>query len=146
MHGMRLLPLVTLTLLLWASTVPAQKTVGDLQDAGAIKLSADAFQGQLVQRVIVGPAASGGHLEMMYASNGVVQGLGNNPIAGGNTGSAIRGEWQFDGSERVCTAMWFGGTRMPMRCQYWYRLGDRYFLADSDSDRSAKVLVRTLKK
>ena len=35
---------------------------------------------------------------------------------------------------------------LPMRCQYWFKLDDKYFFADSDPDRSAKVLSRTIKQ
>ena len=31
------------------------------------------------------------------------------------------------------------------RCQFWFQLGDTYYLSDSDSDRYAKVLPRKLK-
>lgn len=144
MHVTRAL-LVLALLLLWARNVPAQKTVGEMLDAGAIKLSTDEFQRQLVQREIVGPAATGGHLVMMYAENGTVEGLGNAPLAQGNTGTPIKGQWNFDKSGRVCTTMRYGAAvLLPTRCQWWYRLGDRYYFADSDSDRSAKVFQRTL--
>jgi hypothetical protein len=39
----------------------------------------------------------------------------------------------------------YSATTLPPRCQYWFKLGDVYFLADSDTDRRAKVLRRTLK-
>ncbi len=39
-----------------------------------------------------------------------------------------------------------GMAYLPPRCQYWFKLGDKYFLSDSDSDRSAKVLSRTVKQ
>ena len=35
---------------------------------------------------------------------------------------------------------------LPPRCQFWFKLGDTYFLSDSDTDRSAKVLSRTIKQ
>ena len=35
---------------------------------------------------------------------------------------------------------------LPKRCQYWFKLGTQYFFADSDTDRSAKVLSRTIKQ
>ncbi len=146
MHVTRALLLLTL-LLLWAPMAPAQRTVGEMLDAGAVKLSTDEFQRQLVQRVIVGPAATGGHLEMMYAENGTVEGLGNNPVAVGNTGTPIRGQWTFDERGRICTTMRYGAAvLLPTRCQWWFQLGDRYYFADSDTDRSAKVLHRTLKQ
>ena len=40
------------------------------------------------------------------------------------------------------------GTRvvLPTRCQYWFKLGDKYFFADSDTDRSARSWSRTIKQ
>lgn len=35
---------------------------------------------------------------------------------------------------------------LPARCQVWFKYADQYFLSDSDSDRSARVLRRTLKQ
>jgi hypothetical protein len=34
---------------------------------------------------------------------------------------------------------------MAPGCQFWFTSGDKYFLADADGDRQAKVLVRTIK-
>jgi hypothetical protein len=34
---------------------------------------------------------------------------------------------------------------LPRRCQYWFKVGDRYFLSDSDTDRQARVFARTIK-
>jgi hypothetical protein len=33
---------------------------------------------------------------------------------------------------------------LPQRCQFWFKLGETYYLAESDSDRHARVLRRTL--
>jgi hypothetical protein len=35
---------------------------------------------------------------------------------------------------------------IPQHCQFWFKLGDVYFISDSDSDRHAKVVRRTLKQ
>ena len=40
----------------------------------------------------------------------------------------------------------FTGVVLPPRCQFSFKLGDKYFLSDSDTDRSAKVLSRTIKQ
>ncbi len=37
------------------------------------------------------------------------------------------------------------GVNLPPRCQFWFKRGDQYFLSDSDSDRSARVLHRSVK-
>jgi Ni/Co efflux regulator RcnB len=34
---------------------------------------------------------------------------------------------------------------LPPRCQVWFKYGDDYFIADSDSDRQVRVYRRTLK-
>ncbi len=38
------------------------------------------------------------------------------------------------------------GVALPGRCQVWFKYGNQYFISDSDSDRSARVLRRTLKQ
>ena len=35
---------------------------------------------------------------------------------------------------------------LSQRCQVWFKLGDVYFISDSDWDRRTKVLSRTLKQ
>jgi hypothetical protein len=59
---------------------------------------------------------------------------------------ALFAAWTFDDSERVCESVPGGRSLLRVRCQYWYRLDTRYFIADSDTDRSARVLVRTPKQ
>ena len=56
--------------------------------------------------------------------------------------------------ERICTSMHIAGgpgrpiawVALPARCQFWYRHGPDYFFSDSDTDRSARVFRRTLKR
>ena len=38
------------------------------------------------------------------------------------------------------------GTSLPSNCMDWFKSGDTYFISDSDDDRSAKVLSRTIKQ
>ena len=38
------------------------------------------------------------------------------------------------------------GTFLPFRCQFWFKYKEQYFLSDSDTDRQARVLVRTIKQ
>jgi hypothetical protein len=150
---------VMLGLLMWASFVVAQNTVGELLDAGARILTADEFKQEVVQRAIVGPSQARGMLEVIYTANGVVQGTASPP----GTHTLVRdisifGQWTIGEGERVCTSMRMfaqagaGGSvsgvygYFPPRCQFWFKLGDKYFLSDSDDDRSAKVLSRTIKQ
>ena len=145
------LPLV-IFLWLFAPLAVAQNKLGELLDAGAKKLSPGEFKQEIVQRVIVGPSTTGGILEIMYVDNGLVQGVGTHPFATGNIGNPftpINGEWKIDDSGKICTSMQIGvlgGVILPFRCQSWFKYKNQYFLADSDTDRSARVLVRTIKQ
>jgi hypothetical protein len=141
-------------LLLWAPFAAAQSNVGELLDAGAKKLSAEEFKEELVQRMIVGPTLSGGNLEVMYATTGALAGIGS--YAGLNLSVApISGELTIEDNGKICTSMRMGtgggaspgqGVTLPSRCQFWFKYADQYFLADSDSDRRARVLRRTVKQ
>jgi hypothetical protein len=131
-----------------APSGPEYSSVGELLDAGAKKISAEEFKRDVVQRILTGPTPTGGSLELMYMTDGMVQGRGTlspSPL----TAPQLAGEWTVDEVQRVCTAMRIGGigggvapTNLPARCQVWFKLGDAYFIADSDTDRRAKVLRR----
>jgi hypothetical protein len=132
----------------------AQNNLGELLDAGAKKLSVEEFKEEVVQRVIVGPTATGARLEVMYTANGMVQGTG------GMTSSQIAlaevsGDWTMGDNGRICTSMRIGGAGgaggqsgviLPPRCQFWFKLAEQYFFSDSDTDRGARVFRRTLKQ
>ena len=141
--------------LLWGPLAAAQSTVGALLDAGARVMTTDEFTKELTHRIVVGPGAAGGTLEIVYAENGSLTGTGANPnlsVMLYGAVSPIDGNWTADNEGRICTTMLIkaqaGGTVtvLPRRCQFWFRLGDAYYLSDSDSDRGARVLRRTLKQ
>jgi hypothetical protein len=52
----------------------AQRTLGDLLDAGAKPLTAKEFRDEVVQRLVVGPTPTGGNMELLYTVGGGVQG------------------------------------------------------------------------
>ena len=143
-----------IVLAICTSLASAQSTLGALLDAGATPLTADMFRQEVVRRVIVGPTAAGGSLEVVYTENGTVEGTGTHPnltmLYGQN--SPIDGQWTIDDQNRICTAMVIkaqaGNTiaNLPRRCQFWFKSGDLYYISDSDSDRSAKVLKRMVKQ
>src|SRR5450755_4225707 len=102
-----------ITMLLWVPMAIAQSNLGELLDAGAKKLSPEEFNGELVQRVLVGPTANGGNLQVMYTSNGLISGTGSYGSGGFTTGLAlapINGEWTIDDIGRLCTSMRIGGS------------------------------------
>ena len=91
-------------------------------------------------------------MELMYVDNGTIQGVGNPTGGYGGTASlfGLSGDWKIDDSGRMCSSMRFvvsyNVQALPFRCQPWFRYKDRYFLADSDTDRQARVLPRTVKQ
>ena len=139
--------LQVIALFLWAPFGLAQNNLGEVLDAGGKVLSAEEFRRAVVQRVITGPMPSGGSLEVVYLTNGAIQGVGRHPLLSFSQPNAqIRGQWTIDDKERVCTSMWIGDTPLPARCQVWFKYDEQYFLSDSDSDRSMRVLRRTVKQ
>ena len=146
------LPLV-FALLLCAPLAAAQKNLGELLDAGGKIMSAEDFKREVVQRTIFGPTATGGNIEVMYALNGSIAGTGS-PLQApgvpfGSSYQPVSGEWRIESDGRICTAMRitssYGQVALPPRCQAWFKYGDDYFIADSESDRSVRVLRRTPK-
>jgi len=143
-----------LALLAWVPSAIAQNNVGELLDAGAKKLSPEEFRQDVVQRTMVGTMPSGARVELMYAASGVVQGrsyqtiqpgTGTTVLPGVAAIASLDGAWTVDERGRICTSMVIERTILPFRCQYWFKLRDAYFIADSE-DRGAKVLQRTLKE
>ena len=140
--------LLGLALLLLVPFAVAQSNLGELLEAGARKLSAEDFRQEVTQYILVGDVPAGGRMELMYASSGVIKGVSNlmtgvpqNPVGG-----QIDGVWNIDDSGRICTSMVVGKTFLPFRCQFWFKYKEDYFIADSDSDRNARVLRRTVKQ
>ena len=133
---------------LCAPFAAAQNNLGELLDAGGKRLSVEEFKLEVVQHVIVGPTASGSSLELIYTTNGHVSGKGLSPAGHVNTGT-IDGEWKVDDSGRVCTTMRVVGSSqlaLPARCQFLFKYKDAYFFVDSDTDRQARALRRTVKQ
>jgi hypothetical protein len=138
------------------SPVLAQTNVGQLLDSGAVKLSAAEFRQEVVGRFLEGPgrgatmaSASSGQ-EVAYFQDGVIRGSGYTTALGGISGGGrnflIEGTWTIDERDRVCQTTRAGNVVLAPRCQYWFKHSDKYYFADSDSDRSALVTVRTVKK
>jgi len=131
----------------------AQSTLGELLDAGAKKITPTEFKRDVIQRTLVGPTNTGAPLEVMYVANGSIAGMGGNPLdtAGSYRQNVpVSGAWMIDETERICTAMQVappqgGVTTLPQRCQYWFKMGDAYYISDSETDRHAKVLRRSVK-
>ena len=142
--------LLGLALLLLVPFAVAQSNLGELLEAGARKLSAEDFRQEVTRYILVGDVPAGGRMELMYASSGVIKGVSNIATGvpqGTQIGAAqIDGVWNIDDSGRICTSMVVGRTFLPLRCQFWFKFKEDYFIADSDSDRNARVLRRSVKQ
>src|SRR4051812_12458914 len=136
------------------SPVLAQSNVGQLLDSGAVKVSAADFKQEIVGRYLVGPGrgvfSASSSQEVVYLEGGVIRGSGASSVFGGMSGGGqtfvIEGTWTIDGQGRVCQTTRAGSVVLAPRCQYWFKQADKYYFADSDSDRSALITVRTVKK
>jgi len=127
--------------------VIGQTTLGALLDAGARKLTPEEFRTELTQRLLVGPTGASLGIEVMYTSEGRITGMSTQTYGPGGT---LNGDWRTDNEGRVCSSMQIDSSRMANynlapRCQFWFKLGDTYYVADSDSDRYMKILPRKLK-
>jgi len=143
-----------LALLLLAPLAAGQSNLGELLDTGAQKLSAEEFRRDIVQRPIVGATPAGATIELMYLTNGSIVGMGSVQTANSQASinAPFSGQWTIDDAGRICASLQTAGAGtaltgaavLPQRCQVWFKLGDTYFVSDSDSDRRAKVLRRTI--
>ena len=137
-----------------ASAAWAQSTLGQLLDNGAIKLTAEDFKQQVVGRILEGPGRGVvpgpiASQEIVYLDGGLIRGAGQASVQGGATGGAatfsIEGTWAIDEQQRVCQSTRAGSVVLAPRCHFWYRQSGKFFFADSDTDRSAPLTLRSLK-
>ena len=133
----------------------AQKTLGDVLDAGGMLMSFEQFKQEIVLETVTGPTPTGATIEVVYGRNGIIAGVGSVVPASQSIGALaqprVSGQWEGGENNSVCVVMRIVGTvgapgQLPRRCQYWFKAGDRYFLSDSDTDRQARVLARTIKR
>lgn len=139
---------VAVALLVGSVPAAAQTRLGELLDRGAKRLSADEFRQEVVQRPLTGPLVGGVNANFVYGNGGWIQGRGGGPAGfGAEWDVSIRGTWKIADDSRVCTAIVLDGATIranyPPRCQFWFRLDDRLFIADS-LDRAAPVLRRSI--
>ena len=84
----------------------------------------------------------------MYLAAGEVRGSGQRiTVSGGPAAGSsfnVEGSSTIDERERVCTTIRMGAVFLAPRCQFWFVQGKRYFLSDSDTDRSARISSYTM--
>ena len=137
---------IALACALASAAAVAQMRLGEALDAGARQLSGEEFRHDVVRRPLSGPLAPGVNAEFVYGPGGMIEGRGGGPAGyGAEWDVRVRGTWRLADDGRVCTAVVLDGATIranfPARCQLWFRLGDRFFVADS-GDRAARVFPR----
>jgi hypothetical protein len=131
---------------LGSSAAHAQRTLGDLLDAGAVKLSRQEVLTTLSGANMSGPGRGGGTTQVDYHADGTYAGsyqgaAGDRAL---DKGGGFFGKWTVDDSGRMCTEGSGGSGKATANCYFFFRVGDQLYLAiESDNDRSAVVLKRT---
>lgn len=136
------LPAVSLSLAI--SVVHAQNTVGELLDAGGVKITKDQ-QIALVSGTNVSGLSASGRAEMNvdFKADGTFSGVLTAKGPGGT--SPTIGKWSVDDNGKMCTDERMTAWNMQHKaCFYSYRLGEANYRTTSDSeDRGTKILKST---
>jgi len=120
----------------------AQDTLGDLLNSGGRKLSKEEVKATLGGSNFSGPTSGGGQFAADYKADGSLSGITGNPK--GSSGPLI-GTWTVDDSGKLCASYSVGGRRAA-DCAYVFKGGIDYYVCSSDSDKSAAVFKRTLRR
>jgi len=129
---------------LGATPALAQKSLGDLLDGGAKKLSKEAVQSAISGAQISGTSTTGAATDYHYTADGKFS--GNLRALDGMTTGTV-GTWKVDDSGRLC-AEWtlVKNSKRFKGCGFLYAKADQYYYVESDSDRSAKIYKQVIKK
>ena len=139
-----LIVLVSSVLALHTGIAYAQKTLGEILDQGAKKLSAEEFKSLVSGATISGTTLTGFDFSTKYSPDGTHSGSAQNMQGS----SGISGTWKIDDSGKLCgqTQSTRSNTPAPSVCAFWFKVADRYFTSPSDADRSASIAPRAVKR
>ena len=129
---------------LGATPALAQKSLGDLLDGGAKKLSKEAVQSAISGAQISGTSTTGAATDYHYTADGKFSGNLRNS-EGWTTGTV--GTWRVDDSGRLC-AEWIltKNSKRFNGCGFLYVKADQYYYVESDSDKGAPIYKYVIKK
>jgi hypothetical protein len=134
-------------LILWGLTgtaALAQSSLGDLLDGGAKKLSKDAVKSTLGGAHVSGKSVTGADTEYDYKPDGYFSG---NLMAADRTYFGVVGTWTVDESGKLCGEWTLTqNSKRFSGCGFLYAKGDQLYYVESDSDKSAKIYKRVIKK
>lgn len=144
---MRLKQMLFAAVLASAGSAPAQTSVGELLDGGAKKLSGDEVRTLVPGATLVGRSFAGSDVSVDYKQDGTLSGrvqINSGPRAGQIAG--IVGTWTIADDGKTCAVVTVPSGGRDQICAYYFKLGDRYFIAESDSDKGSAVVQRTIKR
>lgn len=143
---MRRVALILLAMAVWAGGAVAQETLGELLDLGGRKMSQAELVAALQGTVMSGDSVKlkGGGIRFEYSPDGTVTGVGRTA-----TGEEFRhsGTWRVDENGhfvRETISMPSGVKKVEER--FFFKRGDAYYAAESETDRAAPVFKRLFEK
>jgi hypothetical protein len=124
----------------------AQNNLGELIDMGGKKLSKEQVAAALSAANVSGQTRDGALFQSDYKADGTYAGSFVSPQNKRN--GSTYGQWTVDDTGKVCID---GSIRLyqvqPQKsCLFYFKNGDQYYISPSDSDRSAFVAKREIKK
>ena len=141
--------LVAISAVLSSNAALAQSTVGDLLDAGAVKLSKADIMATIVGANVSGPTQAGGINQTDFKSDGTYTGAyQGSPGAGRGQSGGYFGKWTLSDEGKFCLEGSAGpAARANSSCLFYFRLGDQLYVAvDADAGRTSAVLKRMVKR
>ena len=129
---------------LTSTAAVAQNSLGDLLDGGAKKLSKEAVQSALGGANVSGKSTTGADTEYQYKADGSFSGNLQNS-EGWRTG--VVGTWRVDDGGKLCAEWTLAkNSKRFTGCGFLYAKADQLYYAESDSDKSAPIYKRVIKK
>jgi len=131
--------------LAFAGLVFAQATVGELLDKGAKKIGKEEWLAMLpITTSGVWPDGKG-EAQLTFKPDGTFSGNARHYPSG--TSSGAYGTWKVDEVGKVCIdERFYAWPSTHQECTVRFKLGEEFFRAPSDSDRSAGTVKTTLTK
>jgi hypothetical protein len=128
-----------------SSSAQAQNTLGELLDMGGKKLAKEDVTAAIVGSRVGGPTKFGGRTEIGIKADGSLSGYLRTPDG---RDAGLIGTWTVDDSGRMCSdsTAKFQTIQKIKGCMFFYSVSDRYYISESDSDRNARLLVRTISR
>ena len=122
----------------------AQNSLGELLDGGAKKLSKDSVNSTLSGARVSGKSVSGADTEYDYKADGHFS--GNLNTSDGWRSGAV-GTWTVDESGKLCSEWTLTANSKRFNgCGFLYANADQLYYVESDTDKSAKIYKRVIKK